>query len=96
MTGLVLVGAIIGGFVLAVLRVKYDVFRKIIDGLAVLAYLGFFSIAANSVARTLLDDTVFMTQVHEVLLSPIFLVSGAYLGPYGLCMLLQQVWSRQR
>ncbi|SDW82382.1 hypothetical protein [Paenibacillus sp. CF384] len=96
MTGLVLIGAIIGGLILAVLRAKYEGLRKIIDGLAVLAYLGFFSIAANSVARTLLDDTVFMTQVHDVLLSPVFLGSGAYLGPYGLCMLLQQLWSRRQ
>ena len=40
--------------------------------------------------KTLLDDTVFMTQVHEVLLSPFFLISGGYLGPYGLSLLLAQ------
>ncbi|RAP78622.1 transposase [Paenibacillus montanisoli] len=69
--------------------------RKCIDGLAVLAYLGFFAIAAKSVARTLMDGAVFMTQVHEVLLSPIFLASGAYLGPYVFCLLIQQLLGKR-
>ncbi|WP_164523077.1 hypothetical protein [Paenibacillus baekrokdamisoli] len=86
--GWILAGVIIGGALLYLLRSRSRILQIIIDGLAVLAYLGFFMETASSVLRTLMDGTVFMTQVHEVLLNSIFLISGGYLGPYGLCFLL--------
>ncbi|REE86239.1 hypothetical protein A8990_111136 [Paenibacillus taihuensis] len=95
MAGFVLVGVIIGAVLLIWLRGKSDGVKMLLDGLAVLAYLGFFVLGAASVARTIMDDTVFMTQVHEVFNSPIFLVSGAYLGPYGLALLVQQMVGRR-
>lgn len=54
----------------------------IFDGLAVIALFLFFVIAAAAVMGTIADDTVFMTEVHKVLINPLFLASGAYLGPY--------------
>ena len=87
-TSIILAGVIIGGGVLYVLRVKSRIAQIVIDSLAVFAYLGLFIEAASSIVKTLLDDTVFMTQVHDVLLHPIFLISGSYLGPYGLCFFL--------
>ncbi|MFC5648087.1 hypothetical protein ACFPYJ_02955 [Paenibacillus solisilvae] len=92
--GYILAGAIVGGLVLYLLRVNSRIAQIGIDSLAVLAYLGFFAEAASSVVKTLADDTVFMTQVHDVLLSPVFLISGGYLGPYGLCFLLSLVRGR--
>ncbi|AZN42803.1 transposase [Paenibacillus albus] len=95
MVGFVLVGALLGAVLLIWLRGKSDGVRMLLDGLAVLAYMGFFVVAASSVARTIWDDTVFMTQVHEVLQSPIFLASGAYLGPYGLALLVRQLMDKR-
>lgn len=95
MAGIVLIGALLGAALFTWLRGKSDGFKMLLDGLAVLAYLGFFVVAARSVMRTIWDNTIFMTQVHEVLQSPIFLVSGAYLGPYGLALLVQQLVSRR-
>lgn len=57
---------------------------RIFDGIAVVAAFLFFVTAADAVAETLLHDTVFMTEVHRVLANPVFLASGAYLGPYAL------------
>lgn len=60
-----------------------------IDIAAMLAVAGFFVPASAAVIETLADDTVFMTSIHEVLLNPLFLASGAYLGPYALGRLLE-------
>ncbi|MEV5025954.1 hypothetical protein MRBLPE1_001468 [Paenibacillus sp. LPE1-1-1.1] len=57
---------------------------RIFDGLAVAAAFLFFVTAADAVAGTLVHDTVFMTEVHRVFKNPVFLLSGAYLGPYAL------------
>jgi len=57
---------------------------RILDGLAVAAIFLFFVTAADAIAQTLIDDTVFMTEVHRVLKNMVFLISGAYLGPYTL------------
>jgi hypothetical protein len=63
----------------------------IIDALGLISFLLLFAEAADSVMRTLLDDTVFMTQVHEVFLSPVFLACGAYLGIYVLSLLAERL-----
>ncbi|NBD26526.1 hypothetical protein [Paenibacillus glycinis] len=96
MIGFILAAVIIGGMLLTWLRHAYRGAKWLLDVLAAAAYLLFFSEAAHAVLRTLLDDTVFMTQVHEVLLSPLFLVSGGYLGPYGLSLLLAQLLPRNK
>lgn len=58
--------------------------KQVFDGIAVIALFVFFVIAATGVMETLVHDTVFMTEVHHVLLNPFFLASGAYLGPYAV------------
>ncbi len=90
----ILISVLIGGILLAWVRLAFGGVRRAADLLAVAAYLGFFGEAAHAVVKTLIDNTVFMTQVHEVLLSTIFLVSGAYLGVYGLCLLMTLTWGR--
>ncbi|MBM7566731.1 hypothetical protein [Paenibacillus sacheonensis] len=96
MLGLVILAAVVGGVLLLWLRLAHESARWLLDVLAVAAYLLFFGESAHAVMKTLLDDTVFMTQVHEVLLSPLFLISGAYFGPYGLSLLLAQIWRRDK
>ena len=94
--GFLLAAALLGGVLLTWLRHAYRGAKWLLDMLAAAAYLLFFSEAAHAVLKTLLDDTVFMTQVHEVLLSPLFLISGGYLGPYGLSLLLAQLLPRDK
>ncbi|QYR22996.1 transposase [Paenibacillus sp. sptzw28] len=88
---LILAGVIIGGGLLFGLRRWKRSLKVIIDALALIAFSLFFAEAAESVMRTLLDDTVFMTQVHEVFLSPVFLACGAYLGIYVLSLLTERL-----
>jgi len=94
MVMIIMAGLIIGGCLLYSLCRWKRGLERTVDALAILAYLGFFSLAARSVIRTVLDHTVFMTQVHEVLKDPIFLTCGAYLGPYGLALLLEKIARR--
>ena len=67
-------------------------FRRAIDGLACAALIVFGTIAGSAVARTLVNDTVFMTEVHGVLLKEEFLAAGSYLGVYGAARLAYEVW----
>ncbi|ANY70823.1 hypothetical protein BBD42_18515 [Paenibacillus sp. BIHB 4019] len=48
---------------------------------AILLFVTFVSIA-SAIARTMLRDTVFMTEIHAVLLNPVFIIGGAYLAIY--------------
>ncbi|GGF98895.1 hypothetical protein [Paenibacillus abyssi] len=67
-----------------------------LDALGFLALLIVFAIASASIIRTLLDNAVFMTQVHEVLLNPLFIIGGAYLGPYFSALLFKNVMVGQK
>jgi hypothetical protein len=55
-----------------------------------------FAIAAESVLETLLHHTVFMTEVHQFLLNPLFLAGGGYLGPYLLALMTEKVWKQEQ
>ncbi|REK75834.1 hypothetical protein [Paenibacillus paeoniae] len=74
------------------MMLKYERVRRGLDGLACLVTFVFFVAVSGAVMGTLLDDTVFMTEVHRVLLNPAFLISGAYLGPYGVSRLALLAW----
>jgi len=74
---------------------RFEKARRSLDALGCLASFVFFVAVADAVLKTLLDDTVFMTEVHRVLLNPAFLISGAYLGPYGVSRLALLAWQRK-
>ncbi|GIP39017.1 hypothetical protein J31TS4_22970 [Paenibacillus sp. J31TS4] len=61
-----------------------------------LAGWAFGSIAAFAVYDIRRDGTVFMTSVHAVFLNPVFLLAGAYLGVYGLYLLVVRTLSSWR
>ncbi|QHW33397.1 hypothetical protein GZH47_23110 [Paenibacillus rhizovicinus] len=96
MFGMILLATVVGGALLTWLRIWNRGARRVLDLLAVLAYILFFTEAAHAIMKTLLDDTVFMTQVHEVLLSWPFLISGSYMGPYGMSLLFAQLRTRDK
>ncbi|QAY66611.1 hypothetical protein [Paenibacillus protaetiae] len=54
------------------------------DYAAAAALFLFIMSVSGSVARTLLHGTVFLTEVHIVLLNPLFMASGAYLALYSI------------
>ncbi|WP_338552294.1 hypothetical protein [Paenibacillus sp. KS-LC4] len=58
---------------------------------AILLFTTFISIA-SAVARTMLRDTVFMTEIHAVLLNPVFIIGGAYLAIYATARMAMNVF----
>lgn len=56
---------------------------------------GFSTIIAFTVYDALIHDTVFMTTVHRILLNPLFVITGSYIGIYILYLLLQKSLSKE-
>ncbi|UVI28665.1 hypothetical protein [Paenibacillus spongiae] len=91
MTVFLTAGLLLGAGFMYWLRGIGRPWQLIVDGVGVIAYIGFTVEISRTVIRVLADDAVFMTQVHEVLLSTLFLLSGAYIGMYGLSRLYESV-----
>lgn len=62
--------------------VRWTAVSRLADGLASLALIVAGSAVSGSILRVIRDDTVYMTEVHSVLLNPAFLIGGAYLLLY--------------
>ncbi|NEW04416.1 transposase [Paenibacillus sp. SYP-B3998] len=60
-------------------------------GVAVVCAYVFGMISVVAIYRIIHDETVFMTNIHAVFQNNLFLLSGAYLGSYGIYML--QYWT---
>lgn len=61
------------------------------DRIALVALFFALTTAAGAVIRTILHNTIFMTEVHMVLLNPFFIVSGACLSFYWIATALAGV-----
>ncbi|WP_274652582.1 hypothetical protein [Paenibacillus humicola] len=81
------------GLLLLWLRGLNRTARAIVDGAAALGFLILFVLSAKSVLLTLLHGTVYLTEVHGFLRKPLFLLSGAYLGPYVFALIAGTAWS---
>lgn len=62
--------------------------RILLDLFAYVCLYGFSTIIAFSVYEVLRQQTVFMTTIHSILLNPLFLLTGSYIGIYVLYMIL--------
>ncbi|PEA55408.1 hypothetical protein CON64_08445 [Bacillus pseudomycoides] len=62
--------------------------RILLDLFAYVCLYGFGTIIAFSVYEVLRQQTVFMTTIHSILLNPLFLLTGSYIGIYVLYMIL--------
>ncbi|MCA0755355.1 hypothetical protein KP806_09855 [Paenibacillus sp. N4] len=72
---------------------RYRSAGRFLDGIAAAAAFLFFVLSAAAVRDTIVHGTVFMTEVHRIFLHPVFLASGAYLGPYVLGQMVLRVFS---
>lgn len=63
--------------------------RFILDGIAVISAMLFGITSATAVYQIRRDGTIFMTNIHQLFDNYTFLISGAYLGIYGLSMLIR-------
>ncbi|HFK1456130.1 hypothetical protein [Bacillus cereus group sp. Bce001] len=67
---------------------KYPTFRIALHTLAYLTLYVLGTIISIHIYDVLMQDLVFMTSIHGILLNPFFLISGAYIGIYTLYLLL--------
>ncbi|MFD0771447.1 hypothetical protein ACFQZ1_22165 [Bacillus sp. CGMCC 1.60114] len=67
-----------------------------LDIFAYVCLYGFGTIIAFAVYDVLLQQTVFMTTIHRILLNPLFLLTGAYIGIYFLYLILHKLISSIR
>lgn len=54
----------------------------IFNTIALISAVIFGNIAATSIYQVIIDNTIFMTEIHAIFLNPFFLITGAYLGVY--------------
>ncbi|UOE96147.1 transposase [Alkalihalobacillus sp. LMS39] len=73
--------------IMVIAQRKWMLMRMVFTGAAIVASMTFGYIAATSVYAILENQEVFMTSIHAVFLNSFFLVSGAYLGLYGIYLL---------
>ncbi|RWS44269.1 hypothetical protein EKA14_00165 [Bacillus mycoides] len=67
---------------------------KIRITLHIFAYLALYvlgTIISINIYDVLIQNLVFMTSIHGILLNPFFLISGAYIGIYTLYLLLAYI-----
>ncbi|MBD3920056.1 hypothetical protein H8B09_14925 [Paenibacillus sp. PR3] len=67
--------------------VRWTAVRRLADGLASFALICAGSAVSSTILRVIRDDTVYMTEVHSVLLNPAFLIGGGYLLLYATARL---------
>ncbi|NIK76060.1 hypothetical protein FHS15_001167 [Paenibacillus castaneae] len=83
---MIMIGAVlaIGAAIIGWASYASKMASRLFNAAAVVALFLLFVILAEAVMKTITHDTVFMTEVHRILLNPVFLASGSYLGPYTL------------
>ncbi|MFD0588379.1 hypothetical protein ACFQZE_10225 [Paenibacillus sp. GCM10027627] len=55
----------------------------------------FLILAGDAVTGTLLHGTVFMTEVHRVLLNPLFQLSAVYVAIYAMALSILHAWGEK-
>lgn len=61
-------------------QTRWNLLHKLFCLLSIIATMIFGYITALTIYNIIIDQTVFMTNVHAVFLNPIFLLAGAYIG----------------
>ncbi|ANC76325.1 transposase [Fictibacillus phosphorivorans] len=79
---LILVGSLLVPVGMFWLQTVWPKSRLLFNVIAIIAALIFGDLAAIAIQQIIHDNTVFMTNIHGVLLNPFFLVAGSYLGVY--------------
>ncbi|ACS98984.1 hypothetical protein [Paenibacillus sp. JDR-2] len=81
--GLAIAAAIVGW-----ISYRSQIGKSVFGGLAAIAIFLASTVIATSATRTILDDTIYMTEIHSVLGSPTFIISTGYLMVYGIARMV--------
>ncbi|WP_078551523.1 transposase [Bacillus alkalicellulosilyticus] len=79
---ILILGSVVIPALMVIIYIKWNKFGVVFDSAAILATLVFGNISAVAIHQILVDNTVFMTNIHALFLNPLFLLTGAYLGVY--------------
>lgn len=71
------------------------VFAPIYNVLAFISLYLFSVTVALYVLDTILEEKVYNTTIHGILLNPFFIISGGYFGMYALYQILRLIFSRK-
>ncbi|MGG0171376.1 transposase [Paenibacillus dokdonensis] len=89
---LLIAGFIVVPFIMTALAIRSKLVRYVLHLVALLSFYTAGSIVTTVVYMNRTHETVFTTNVHDVLLNPWFLMTGAYLGLYIPYRLLAGFW----
>ncbi|PGS55934.1 transposase [Bacillus sp. AFS041924] len=67
---------------------SYPILNTIFNFIAIISYIAFGGITAISIYEIIKNNVVFMTNIHAVFLNIYFIISGSFLGIYGLYQLI--------
>lgn len=67
---------------------SYPILNTIFNFIAIISYIVFGGITAISIYEIIKNNVVFMTNIHAVFLNIYFIISGSFLGIYGLYQLI--------
>lgn len=81
-------GLAIGAVIIGWIGYRSETGRKLLGGLAAIAIFLASTVIATSATRTIIDNTVYMTEIHSVLESPTFIISTGYLMVYGIARMV--------
>jgi hypothetical protein len=79
---LFMLGSIVAPFLMILFQKIWCKLRLLYNVAAILSTLVFGNILSFAIYEVIKDNTVFMTQIHGILLNPLFLLTGSYLGVY--------------
>ncbi|PFE03012.1 hypothetical protein COE15_00775 [Bacillus cereus] len=85
--------------VLSCVFLLFAVHPKIHAFLDICAYLSLYILGiliAFNIYDVVLHGLVFMTTIHAILLNPLFLITGAYVGVYSLYLLIYKLITNLR
>ncbi|WP_336789086.1 hypothetical protein [Paenibacillus sp. MMO-177] len=84
--GLAIAAAIVGW-----ISYRSQMGKSVLGGLAAIAIFLASTVIATSATRTIMDNTVYMTEIHSVLESPTFIISTGYLMVYGIARMVMGI-----
>lgn len=81
---LIILGSIIIPILMLYGKKHVPILNTLYHLLALISLLLFGNIASISIYKIIVENRVFMTDIHGIFLNPFFLSAGAYLGVYTL------------
>lgn len=77
-----LFGSVLGPVLMLIGHIFWDKLSLFLNAIAAISAIVLGNILSFAIYDVIKDSTVFMTNIHGLILNPFFLATGAYLGIY--------------